>query len=630
MKDNIIFKLLSKEDICGKTRNIYIKMNKNSSRITKTKFIKYKGEFVKLTYFIKEHRKNKKQSNNYKNNIIIINNINDIKDLKIRKHYKKNAKIYIFTENNKKGGGHFTTDVLRNSERGIQRTIIPPTPSSDHNEIEIRYDKKIDDIIVELENKLNKQMFYELINNFWYYITMDDFNFERSRCVIRPHIKYFNYDKIIIDFYFSIDNREWVDWGYLNHNWNDLDIDYNIKRGTPYGGRKWIKMPIHITLFFSVTKKQGWMNEYYISKHIHITSEQIKNFNIKTVNGLKENNNKTHTYLIANNLEKMLDIMKDHGKNIFKDWVYDKNVSQTDNEIKIVCPFPQSGDWNIMNPKIISKLNFQKVLTEDEKKLLCACINNSLYLIIYDIINHLIRKEYANEPPGDPYNRHNLYTPEIYHKKQLMIVRGSECIIERTYNDENVSTYFTTDSSGKKHKIMPIEFIKFINSENNKEPGASYASYIDSGEIKRESLVKLENEGVSKLSSSTRTDSPSLRSPERSRRTDSASFRSPERSGTTDNPSLRSPERSRRTDNPSLRSPGRSRRTDSSSFRSPERLERTASIMETLGTTARTATRTAFGTISSIASSAIPTRPERTPSARDFSPGRRPSTRGHY
>ena len=55
MKDNIIFKLLRKEDICGKNRNIYIKINKNNPRITKTKFIKYKGEFVKLTYFIKEN-----------------------------------------------------------------------------------------------------------------------------------------------------------------------------------------------------------------------------------------------------------------------------------------------------------------------------------------------------------------------------------------------------------------------------------------------------------------------------------------------------------------------------------------------------------------------------------------------
>jgi hypothetical protein len=580
MKDNILFKLLSKEHICGKTRNIYIKMNKNSSRITKTKFIKYKGDFVKLSTFLKEYYKDNKQHNNYKNKVTIIN-VNDIKDVKIKKLYKKNAKIYIFTENSKKGGGPFRTDVLKNGEKGTTRTII--SKSDDNKNIEIEYDKNIDDIIVEIENIQNNRMFYEFINNFWYYIDLDNPKNEyvNERCVIRPHIKYYNYNKIIIDFYFSIDNSEWVDWNKLNNNWNSLDIDLNIKRGTPYGGRKWIKMPIHITLFFSVTKKQGWRGEYYISKHIHITSEKIKNFNIKTANDLKEINNKTHTYLIANNLEKMLDIMNEHGKNIFKDWVYDKNVSQTNSNIEIVCPFPQSREWTIMNPTIRRKLNFQKNLTENEKNLLCECINKSLYLIIYDIINHLIRKQDEYVAPGE-YNRHDLYTPQVYHKRQLMIVTGSDCAIDRTYHDKNNVV------------LEPIESIKSIYYEDmEKDPNESYAYYIDKrdGEIKRESLVTLEK------SSSVRTDSPLLRGPEgSSARTDSSSFRSPERS----------------------------RRPDSSSFRSPER---TASIMGTLGTAARTAastaTRTAFDTFSSIASSAIP-RSARIPSARDRTPVRRP------
>jgi hypothetical protein len=594
MKDNIIFKLLSKEHICGKTRNIYIKMNKNSSRITKTKFIKYKGDFVKLSTFLKEYYKDNKQHNNYKNKVTIIN-VNDIKDVKIKKLYKKNAKIYIFTENSKKGGGPFRTDVLKNGEDGITRTII--SKSDDNKKIKIKYDEKIDDIIVEIENILNNHEFNKIINNFWYYIGLDNLKSEyvNERCVIRPHIKYFNYNKIIIDFYFSIDNKEWVDWDKLNDNWDSFKIDPNIKRGTPYGGRKWIKMPIHITLFLSVTKKQGWMGEYYISKHIHITSEKIKNFNIKTANNLKVINNKTHTYLIANNLDKMLDIMNEHGKNIFKDWVYDKNVSQTNSKIEILCPFPKSREWTIMNPTIKENLNFQIFLTENEKKLLCECINNSLYLIIYDIINNLIQ-EYVDVAPGQ-YNRHDLYTPQLYYNRQLMIVNGSGCTIDRTYND---ATYNTREPEPK------IEFIKFNKSEDSEDPNKSYASYINHNEIERESLVTLEN------SLSARTDSPSLRDPSGSSvRTDSSSFRSPDRS--------------RRTDSSSFRSPDRSRRTDSSSFRSPER---TASIMGTLGTAARTvastATRTAFDTFSSIASSAIPRGPARIPSARDRTPVRRP------
>ena len=41
---NNIFKLHSIKLICGKNRNIYIKTNNKTYKLSKTKYIKYKGE----------------------------------------------------------------------------------------------------------------------------------------------------------------------------------------------------------------------------------------------------------------------------------------------------------------------------------------------------------------------------------------------------------------------------------------------------------------------------------------------------------------------------------------------------------------------------------------------------------
>jgi len=98
------FKLQGIEYICGKNRNIYFKMNKNNAALGKTRYIKYKSVFIKLSTFIKEHynKKTKKYINYEKKpNVAVINDINNIKDKKIRALFKrtkkKNAKIYIYT-----------------------------------------------------------------------------------------------------------------------------------------------------------------------------------------------------------------------------------------------------------------------------------------------------------------------------------------------------------------------------------------------------------------------------------------------------------------------------------------------------------------------------------------------------
>jgi hypothetical protein len=581
MKDNVMFKLLNKEHIFGKTRNIYIKINKNSSRITKTKFVKYKGEFVKLTHFIKENYKNKKRSNKYKNNVTIINNINEIKDLNIRKLYKKNAKIYIFNKNNKKGGGPFKTDVLRNSDPGIQREIL----SQLHDNIEIKYNK-IDDIIDDIDVVENHDAIFEIVNNLWYNININGTSF-----CIRPYIKYKRYDHIIIDFYFSINNsRQWENFDLLSRKWYDLGIGGNV-----YGDRKWIKMPVHITLFFSVIKKSGMLRPYYISKHIHITSEDIEKFNIKTINGLTIHKHKTHTYLVANNLQKVLDIMKEHGEKIFKDWVH-VEPRYSDGEDKVItinCPYPRTKTWEKPNPKIIEYLNFSNYLHEYEKKAVCDGINN-LYLIIYDIVYNIIPTDIPNNNDG------NWYDFKPYHQEQDMRTQDMHSRgmtrrdFYRTYVDEYLDERKTIENN---------EYIKFTYTENDKKPKVSYIN--KEGDLIRESSIKIMSDDgtVSDLRSS-RTDSPSFRSPSRTVRTDSSSFRSPSRIG--------------RTDSSSVRSPSRTGRVDSSSMGPPAR---PSSIMGMLGT----ATSRVMGPISSLATSAFPINPreERRPSARDRTPVRR-------
>ena len=594
MKDNIIFKLLRKEDICGKIRNIYIKMNKNSSKITKTKFIKYKGEFVKLTYFIKENCKNKKQANNYKNknNIIIINNINDIKDLKIKKLYKKNAKIYIFTKNNKKGGGPFRTDVLRNSDPGIQREIL----SQLHDNIEIKYNK-IDDIIDDIDVVENHDAIFEIVNNLWYNI-----NIKGTPFCIRPYIKYKRYDHIIIDFYFSINNsRQWENFDLLSRKWYDLGIN-----GDAHGGRKWIKMPVHITLFFSVIKKQGILRPYYISKHIHITSEDIEKYNIKSVNGLTIHKRKTHTYLVADNLQKVLDIMKEHGETIFKDWVYEAPRYSDDKEKVFIinCPFPITKTWEKPNPKIIEYLNFSNNLRENEKEAVCDGINY-LYLIIYDIVYNIIPTDIPSNNDG------NWYDFKPYHQEQDMRTRDMHSRgmtrrdFYRTYVDEYLDERKTIENK---------EYIKFIYTENNKKPKVSYIN--KEGDIIRESSVKIMSDDgtVSDLRSS-RTDSSPYRSPGRTGRADSSPYRSPGRTGRADSSPYRSPGRTGRADSSSHRSPGRT----SSTMGPPP--ARPSSIMGMLGT----ATSRVIGPISSFATSAFPINPreERPHGARDRTPIRR-------
>ena len=405
------FKVSGKENVLGRLRNIFAKMKKRlgkqgEAQPGKTKYIKCKGEFVKLSTYIKEHDKVTKADKDGKivkinKKISVINNISKIKDKKIRnlllKTFKKNAKIYFISDNKKwhgKGGmpfckGDDSERFCRDSDRGVIRKLFNSSESDrgrgrgrereydrgrEYDRVRVPdlgrsrdsrsgserdrisyWQEPIDKISIQLSfDKENLVRVMEQINNLYYRVQIIG---DSKSFVIRPCIKYTENDKIIINFYFSIEGDE--RWAMGDH-------------------RKWVELPIHVTLFFSVTKEG---NEY-ISRHIHITSEtdRLANYSIKTKN-LEIKGNKTHTYLLANNIPGLLEILRLKGKDIFDDWKYIKGSDTDPNPDIYKCP--HYGVWANVNPVIIQTV-LKNILSDDDKNLIHKGIQ-SLYRIIFDI-----------------------------------------------------------------------------------------------------------------------------------------------------------------------------------------------------------------------------------------------------
>jgi hypothetical protein len=100
---------------------------------------------------------------------------------------------------------------------------------------------------------------------------------------------------------------------YVNLKGNKIIIELYL---TNDKDRFWISLPIHISQFF---------NKNVSGKHsfIHITAEMkiLEKYHILTTQNLRINSvKKTHTYLMADNIVELLDILRTHGKQIFKDW----------------------------------------------------------------------------------------------------------------------------------------------------------------------------------------------------------------------------------------------------------------------------------------------------------------------
>jgi hypothetical protein len=389
---NNIYKLYDIKLICGKNRKIFIKTNKKNSKVLKTKYIRYKGEYIKLKTFTREYDKNNRKisTNHNKKNVIIINNINDIKDKKIRslfnKTFKKNAKIYIYTDTKlSRGGGTFIEDVSRNNDIVAPRNFDAiPTPHISHSrfddlipyQLKIHYNNKYDDIITEIL-EIGKTKLFERINNLEYTIVVDGTTF-----VIRPFIDFAPYKKFFLYFYINTDK------------FNDNGI------------KKWIKLPLHLSLFLNdmiekFDKTPSSKIKCLTTGHIHITSDdKIGANNISTLLDSTKINRKTsatlststHTYLIAKNLEQAAHIIKTHREQIFKDWFYDtKNETET-SSLKSSLFIPNNNKWG---PISHSDGNNSIILSSIQKQQIYVCFNKLQY-IISNILYILYKKTGSN------------------------------------------------------------------------------------------------------------------------------------------------------------------------------------------------------------------------------------------
>jgi hypothetical protein len=415
------FKPQGIEYICGKNRNIYFKMNKNNTALGKTRYIKYKREFIKLSTFIKEHynKKSKKHINyDKKPNITIINNINDIKDKKIRalfkRTFKKNAKIYIYTSKKiKRGGAAFDVDVSRNNDKPMRReprtqvfnaALLPSATRKNSDpypyQLKVEYNKKYDDIIYEITKLSRDKTQFERINNLKYKVSFEKEG-KNVEYYIRPHIDFTApYKRFIINFYVC------------------TDVSSPLK---------WIKLPLHLSLFINdmIEKKlregrRTGDEEYEIAMlntgHIHITSDdKIENFNIRTALELKTKSgaassrgrahssgahssgaasphsrapssapsSSTHTYLIAGSLEKVAYIMKQHGEEIFKDWHYDRSTETDTKHKKFTLFAPKNNKWGASpdGENIELKTYLKKEIFEECFKNLHYIISNIFYIL---------------------------------------------------------------------------------------------------------------------------------------------------------------------------------------------------------------------------------------------------------
>jgi len=308
-----IFKIYGKEDVLGRLRNIYSKMKKDKT-LGKTKYIKSKGEFIRLSTYIKENAKDAKKATKAAKaakatqsakaakaakakrsilkkhrKIIVIDNINNIKDTKIRhlflKTFKKNSKIYIYSDNKKwKGGGIENYDEMVTQDNGTDRGIFDLSELTPPKIYMLRYNENIDGIIAKIidigTNNIAVPNLFEQISNLKYKISYS-VNGYTSIYSIRPYISIKD-DLLIINFYINIDNI-------------------------------WIKLPIHITLYLRDMTK--YANEYQIiiiTGFLHITCDN----NIRIFNKL-QGSTKTHLYLKGKDFNELSQIMKTHGEKMF-------------------------------------------------------------------------------------------------------------------------------------------------------------------------------------------------------------------------------------------------------------------------------------------------------------------------
>jgi hypothetical protein len=396
-----VFKVSGREDVLGRLRNIYIRMTKKAgvAQQGKTKYIKCKGEFVRLTTYIKENaRANAANAANaasaagktvkISKRVSVIANISKIKDIRTRrlleKTFKKNAKLYFIKDNKRwkgsdggSGGGGLTYEGgmyrtgrarghsrersrERSTGRATGRATRRATRRSTSRERDYRRNvmrnrdqpvnrrtegSSIDRLSIQLHEQ--EHVIFDKICNIEYVF--------RGAIRIRPYIKFEQNKKMFIKFYWSYE-------GWL-HN----------------GVREWFEMPLHISNFTEIMNGN-------LSGHIHITSEatELLKYNIGVRDNLEADGvaGRTHTYLRAENIRQVIQILRTHGMDIFSDWYYAGFSAAAAAADRLRTYFTTTdGGW-------IRHTNGNYRLNEEEQRGLCFCINNFSF-ILADMFNDI-------------------------------------------------------------------------------------------------------------------------------------------------------------------------------------------------------------------------------------------------
>ena len=330
------FTLYGKEKVLDKTRNVYVRAN------AKTKYVKYKGEFVKLKEFVKN--KNKK---------IIVKTI------------KKDGALFFIYKGPKglkglKGGGYFENTVKFENDIRVPK-------------------ENIKDIINKLDDEKNGAK-YDNICNFVYTYTIRGKTYH-----IRPSIIIKKGYNIIIKFFFAYD--EWRDpqnqellWIEIPIHITQFFIDNMIDKRTS----KKVSSHIHIT------SEPDKLLEYNIYAKIDKRGSLI---------------DLRHIYLMAGSISDLILLISRSNYGIFRNWVK-YNIGDTNHKhVKFLSYYLyyKKKDWKdfstlertdiyvTMNPYIpdttekIPDYNITEGISTD----LLDCINTKLYRIIIDIFEYI-------------------------------------------------------------------------------------------------------------------------------------------------------------------------------------------------------------------------------------------------
>ena len=329
------FILYGKEKVLNKTRNVYVKATANAT----IKYVKYKGEFVKLKVFAKN--KNKK---------IIVKTI------------KKDGALFFIYKGLKglkglKGGGFFEDTVKFENDIRV--------PKED-----------IKDIINKLDDANNGDK-YDNICNFVYTYTIRGNTYH-----IRPSIIIKKGYNIIIKFFFAYDK-----WRHPQNQ--ELLL--------------WIEIPLHITQFFIDNMIDNRTSKKVSSHiHITSEPPNLLEYNIyakitkrDTLIDLR------HIYLMAGSIRDLILLIRKSNYRIFSNWVkynigdinhkhvkflsfylYDKK------EWKDFSTLARTDIYDTMNPYNTERIPDYNI-TEGISTDLLDCINTKLYRIIIDIFEYI-------------------------------------------------------------------------------------------------------------------------------------------------------------------------------------------------------------------------------------------------